>query len=59
MIQRGINPTSVEGGRIINVDMAHWTVDIRTSHSQRQILDAQLGAPYLHFHSGEGIFPDP
>lgn len=59
MIQRGVNPVIIEDGRIINVDMVHWTVDVRTMHSQRQLLDMQVGAPYLHFAAGEGIFAMP
>lgn len=59
MSQRGGNAVRVESGQIINVDMAHWTVDVRTMHSHRLLLDLQLGASYLHFHSGEGIFVMP
>lgn len=59
MVQRGGNTPAIESGQIINVDMAHWTVDVRTIHSQRLMLDLQVGAPYLHFHSGEGIFAMP
>lgn len=59
MVQRGVNPVLIEDGRIINVDMAHWTVDVRTMHSQRQLLDMQVGAPYLHFTAGEGIYAMP
>lgn len=59
MVQRGVNPVLIEDGRIINVDMAHWTVDVRTTHSQRQLLDMQVGAPYLHFTAGEGIYAMP
>lgn len=59
MVQRGVNPVLIEDGRIINVDVAHWTVDVRTMHSQRQLLDMQVGAPYLHFAAGEGIYAMP
>jgi len=59
MAQRGMGTTLVEGGRIINVDVAHWTVDVQTTHSQRKLLDMQVGAPYLHFARGEGIYAMP
>lgn len=59
MIESGLGNTVVENGRIINVDIKHWTVDVRTQYSQRQLLDTQVGAPYLHFNSGEGIFAMP
>lgn len=59
MIESGLGNTVVENGRIINVDIKHWTVDVRTQYTQRQLLDTQVGAPYLHFNSGEGIFAMP
>lgn len=59
MVQRGGNTPAIESGQIINVDAAHWTVDVRTIHSQRLLLDLQVGAPYLHYHSGEGIYAMP
>ena len=59
MVDSGSNPVLVEDGRIINVDMRHWTIDVKTMHSQRQLLDMQMLAPYLHFAGGEGIYAMP
>jgi hypothetical protein len=59
MIETGLGVVSVETGRIINVDMKHWTVDVQTSFTQKKLLDMQIMAPYLHFNSGEGIFAMP
>jgi hypothetical protein len=56
---RGSSSARVEGGRIINVDIAHYTVDVKTMHTQRLLTDIQVSAPYLHFGSGEGIFAMP
>jgi len=58
-VQRGVNAVLIETGQIINVDIDHWTVDVRTKHTYRLLLDLQVGASYLHFHSGEGIFVMP
>ena len=58
-ISRGLNRTTIELGRIINVDIAHWTVDIQTLYSHRVLFGVQVGTPYLHFHSGEGIYAMP
>ena len=58
-VERGSNSVWIETGQIINVDMAHWTVDVRTKNSHRQLLDKQVCAPYLHFNSGEGSFAMP
>lgn len=58
-IQRGVNPVLIEDGRIINVDMLHWTVDVVTRNSYRQLFDLQVASPYLHFAKGEGIYVMP
>jgi hypothetical protein len=58
-VERGPNAVWIETGQIINVDMAHWTVDVRTKNTHRQLLDKQVCAPYLHFNQGEGIFCMP
>jgi len=57
--QRGTNPVVIEEGRIINVDMAHWTADVLTKNSQRQLIDMQWANPYFHFAGGEGIYVMP
>lgn len=59
MIQRGGNPVKIEEGRIINVDMAHWTADVLTKNAQRQLIDLQWANPYFHFAGGEGIYVMP
>lgn len=59
MVETGLGSVKVQNCRIINVDMKHWTVDVRTQFSQQQLLDIQVGTPYLHFNSGEGIFAMP
>jgi hypothetical protein len=39
--------------------MAHWTADVVTKNSQRQLIDLQWSNPYFHFAGGEGIFVMP
>lgn len=58
-VERGPNSVWIETGQIINVDIAHWTVDVRTKNTHRQLLDKQVCAPYLHFNHGEGIYAMP
>lgn len=59
MVASGVGSVLIEEGRVINVDMQHWTIDVRTKNSQRQLLDMQVLTPYLHFAGGEGIFAMP
>lgn len=58
-VERGTNRVWIESGQIINVDIAHWTVDVRTKNTHRQLLDRQVCSPYLHFNQGEGIYAMP
>ena len=58
-IQSGTNTVVIEEARIINVDMAHWTADVVTKNSQRQLIDLQWAHPYFHFAGGEGIYVMP
>jgi len=55
VIDEGLNSTSIEEGRIINVNTRRWTVDVRTRETQRVFQDIQWSSPYLHFTGGEGI----
>lgn len=57
--QRGVSAVLIEEARILNVDMLHWTVTARTKYTHRIIQDLQVGAPYLHYNSGEGIYAMP
>jgi len=58
-IRTGLGTVVIEEGRIINVDMAHWTADVLTKNSQRQLIDMQWANPYFHFAGGEGIYVMP
>lgn len=53
--QSGSNAVSIEEGRIVNVDMANFTADVKTKTHQRQLIDVQWSSPYMHFSKGEGI----
>lgn len=54
-VQSGLNTVVIEEGRIINVDMVHYTADVMTKNSQRQLVDLQWASPYFHFAKGEGL----
>jgi len=53
--QRGTQTVAIEQGQVINVDVARFTVDVRTSRTHRLLLDLKVGAPYLHYNAGEGF----
>ena len=46
-------------GRVLNVNLVNWTVDVVTQFDRKFYADVQVGASYLHYNSGEGIFVMP
>lgn len=56
----GAEPAQVVQGRIVNINLPNWTVDVRAQFDRRRFFDIQVGSPYLHFNRGEGvsIFPE-
>lgn len=51
----GTDPAMIVQAKIVGVNMANWTVDVYTTYDKHKYLDIQVGSPYLHFNSGEGI----
>lgn len=59
IVASGLDVVIIEEGRVVNVNMARWTADVRSEVNQSEFLDLQWGNPYLHFTNGEGIFAMP
>lgn len=53
------HPAAVESGRIVNVNIKDWTVDVVSQHGDKKWFDIQVASPYLHFANGEGIYAMP
>lgn len=47
-------------GKVIDYNLNSYTVDVVSQFDQLRLFDIQVGAPYLHWSRGEGIwaFPD-
>lgn len=45
--------------RIIDINLATWTVDVRTQFDRRYFLNIQVSAAYAHPANGEGIYVFP
>jgi hypothetical protein len=60
MHQAGSDPAQIVQGRVVNVNMTNWTVDVAATFDRKNYFDIQIGSPYLHYSAGEGlsIFPD-
>lgn len=59
MLETNYKPASVESGRIINVNVDDWSVDVVSEHANKKFLDLQVMSPYFHFAGGEGIYVMP
>jgi len=57
--KQGTDPAQVIRGRVINVNMVNWTVDVISQFDRKYFNDIQVGAAYLHYNSGEGIYAVP
>ncbi len=55
----GSVPAYMHEAVVYNVNMTNWTVDVATKFDQRVMMDVQVGTPYLHPNSGEGIYCVP
>ena len=55
----GSDPALIAQGKIIGVNMANWTVDVYSTYDKHRWMDIQVGSPYLHYNSGEGIYTMP
>src|SRR5258708_39925591 len=54
--REGMIPAIIETARIIDVDVATYTVSIATQFSKKPQNDIGFATPYQHFNNGEGIY---
>lgn len=57
--QEGSVPGQMVQGKIVNLNLVNWTVDVITQFDRKRYFDIQVGSPYLHYANGEGIFVMP
>lgn len=55
----GCDPTKTMQCRVMSVNYVNWTVDVLSTFDRKFFFDIQVGAPYLHFNNGEGIYVVP
>jgi hypothetical protein len=58
--QAGAEAAYILQGRIVNINLVNWTVDVVAQFDRKRFFEIQVGSPYLHFNRGEGlsIFPE-
>lgn len=57
--EAGHEPAKVVQGRIVNVNVVKWTVDVAAQFDRKKYFNIQVGAPYLHHSNGEGLYAFP
>jgi len=55
----GMGPAMIIEGKIVDVNMVLWTVDVVSQFDNKWYLNVQVASPYLHFKRGEGIYVVP
>lgn len=60
MHSAGADPALVVQGRVVNINLVNWTVDVAATFDRKRYFDIQVGTPYAHYSAGEGfsIVPD-
>lgn len=54
-----LDSAEVVQGRVFNVNLVNWTVDVVAQYDQRRYFDVQVSSPYMHYNNGEGIYVMP
>ena len=55
----GLGATHVFMGRVVNVDLVNYTVDVFSQFDQIRLLNIPVGAPYSHPNRGDGFTAVP
>lgn len=55
----GHEPAKIAIGRVMNVNLVKWTIDVAAQFDRHKYFNIQVGSPYLHHSNGEGIYVIP
>lgn len=55
----GLGRTDICMGRVVNVDLVNYTVDVFSQFDQQRMLQIPVGSPYLHSNRGDGFTAIP
>lgn len=51
----GLGKTDILTGRVVNVDLVNYTVDVFSQFDQMRMFQIPVGSPYLHSNRGDGF----
>ncbi len=52
---QGLGKTDVILGRVVNIDLVNYTVDVFSQFDQMRIFSVQVGSGYMHANRGDGF----
>src|SRR5690348_8626638 len=55
----GLGKTNIFMGRVVNVDLVNYTVDVFSQFDQIRMLNIPVGSPYSHPNRGDGFTAVP
>lgn len=55
----GHEPAKIVQGRVVNINLVKWTIDVVAQYDRKQYFNIQVASPYLHHSNGEGIYVFP
>jgi len=55
----GHDAAKIVQGRVMNVNLVKWTIDVAAQFDRMKYFNIQVGSPYLHHSNGEGIYVIP
>lgn len=60
MHSAGTDPPQIMQGRVVNINIVNWTVDVNCSFDRKRFFEVQVSSPYVNYNNGEGlsIFPE-
>lgn len=54
--QAGLIPAMIQKARVLDVDIAHYTLTIATEFAKKPLSGVSFASPYQHMNNGEGIY---
>ena len=55
-VKSGTKPAHIHQARVLDVNIANWTLSIHTEFTKKPLTDIPFAVPYMHPHNGEGIY---
>src|SRR4051812_45939524 len=55
-VRSGTTPARIHQAKVLDVNVANWTLSVHTEFTQKPLTDIPFAVPYMHPNNGEGIY---